>query len=168
MKAIIRGLAVSVAVLGICLPQSLLASSPVKQSPIASDVTLGKGGMFLGQVVDTTGAVTANVPVSLRLRDRELAKAKTDANGYFAFSGLRGGVYQVVVDKGVASYRVWSERTAPPKAKSTALVVSGQDLMRGQLRHFLASPWIVAGIVATSVGVPVGIHNASRSTVSSP
>ena len=166
--AIFRGLVVSVAVLGICFPQPLLASPPVKQSPVAGDIALGKGGVFLGQVVDANGAVTANVPVSLRQGDRELAQARTDAGGHFAFSGLRGGVYQIAVAEGVTSYRVWAERTAPPKTKRTALVVSGQDLVRGQLRFLLASPWVVAGIVATSVAVPVGIHNASKFRPSSP
>lgn len=167
LAAIFKGLVVSVAVLGICLPQPLLASTPVKQSPVVVDVALGQGGVFLGQVVDPNGAVKAKVPVSLRLGDRELAKAKTDTNGYFAFSGLRGGVYQVVTAKGVAAYRVWAERTAPPTAEKGALVVFGQDLMRGQLKCYLANPWVVAGIVATAVAVPVGIHNSSSTTVPS-
>ena len=178
LAAIIKRLVVSVAVLGICLPQPLLASTPAKQSPVVVDVALGQGGVLLGQVVDPNGAVKANVPVSLRLGDRELAKARTDNNGYFAFSGLRGGVYMVAAAKGVAAYRVWAERTAPPTAQKGALVVSGQDLMRGQwhdghrghagrLKCYLANPWVVAGIVATAVAVPVGIHNSNSSTVPS-
>jgi hypothetical protein len=174
LATIFKGLVVGVAILGICLPQSLLASTPVKQSAPVVDVALGQGGKLLGQVVDTNGAVESNVPVSLRQGDRELAKAKADANGYFAFSGLRGGVYQVVAAKGVASYRVWAQRTAPPTAQKGALVVSGQNLMRGQYHHghgrfgvmksYLANPWVVAGIVATAVAVPVGIHNSSSSS----
>lgn len=174
LATIFKGLVVSVAVLGICLPQSLLASTPVKQSPVVVDVALGQGGVLLGQVIDPNGTVKANVPVSLSLGDRELAKAKTDTNGYFAFSGLRGGVYQVVAAKGVAAYRAWAERTAPPTAEKGALVISGQDLMRGQyhhtagwLKYHLANPWVVAGIVATAVAVPVGIHNSSSSTAPS-
>ena len=171
---IIKGLVVSVVALGICLPQPSLAAAPVEQSPVAVDVALGQGGVLLGQVVDTNGVVQANVPVLLKLGDRELARAKADANGYFAFSGLRGGIYQVAAAKGVAGYRVWAERTAPPTAKKVALVVSGQDLVRGQyhshhrrfnqLKCCLANPWVVAGIVSTAVAVPVGIHNSRSST----
>ena len=167
LAAIIKGLVVSVAVLGICLPQPLLASTPAKQSPVVVDVALGQGGVLLGQVVDPSGAPKPNVPVSLKLRDRELAKAKTDAKGYFAFSGLRGAVYQVVAAKGVGSYRAWAERTAPRTAEKGALVVSGQDVVRGQqLKYWLANPWVVAGIVATAVAVPVGIHNSATGPAS--
>jgi carboxypeptidase family protein len=171
LATIFKGLVVSVAVLGTCLTQPLLASTPVKQSPVVVDVALGQGGVLLGQVVDTNGAVKAAVPVSLRLGDRELAKARTDTKGYFAFSGLRGGVYQVVAAKGVGSYRAWAVRTAPRTAEKGALVISGQDLMRGQysrnasgVKYYLANPWVVAGIVTTAVAVPVGIHNSSSST----
>ena len=174
--AIIRGLVVSAAVLGICLPQSLLASTPARQSPAVVDVALRQGGVFVGQVVDQNGAVKSNTPVSLRLGDRQLAAAKTDANGFFAFSGLRGGVYQVSAAKGVAAYRVWATQTAPPTAEKGALVVSGQDLVRGNwqnhnhhrgaawMKYYLCNPWVVAGIVATAVAVPVGIHNSSSSS----
>jgi hypothetical protein len=170
---IIRGLVVSLAVLGVCLPQHLLASTPAKQSPVVVDVALGQGGVFIGQVVDTNGAVKAKTPVSLRLRDREIAKSKTDANGFFAFSGLRGGVYQVVAAKGVAAFRVWAERTAPPTAEKGALIVTGRDLVRGNyygghtgawMKYYLSNPWVVAGLVTTSVAVPVGIHNSTSSS----
>ncbi len=174
---ITRGVAVSLAVLGICLPQHLLASTPAKQTPVVVDVALGQGGVFIGQVVDTNGAVKAKTTVSLRLGDRELAKAKTDANGFFAFSGLRGGVYQVAAAKGVSAFRVWAERTAPPTAEKGALIVSGKDVVRANIhrgghtgawmKYYLANPWVVAGIVTTSVAVPVGIHNSSSSGVPS-
>ena len=181
LAAIVKGLAVSVAVLGFCLAQPLLASTPVKQSPVVVDVALGQGGVFLGQVVDTNGAVKANVPVSLRLGNRELAQAKADAKGYFAFSGLRGGVYQVIADKGVASCRVWAGRTAPPTAQKVALVVSGQGLVRGQYRNFfmqsgnglafrnvLVNPIVAGGILTSAVAVPVGIQAAEKKQVASP
>jgi len=172
--AIIRGLVVSVAVLGICLPQTSLASRPVKQAPVVVDVALGQGGVLLGQFVDTNGAAKANTPVSLRLGNRELAKANTDNNGYFAFSGLRGGVYQLVAPKSVATYRAWAEQTAPPQAEKVALVVAGRELVRGQwghhprLKQCLCNPWVVAAIVATAVAVPVGIYNANNDDPSSP
>ena len=174
LAAIVKGLIVSVAVLGFCLAQPLLASTPVKQSPVVIDVALGQGGVFLGQVVDTNGAAKAHVPVSLRLGNRELAKAKADAKGYFAFSGLRGGVYQVIADKGVASYRVWAGRTAPPTAQKVALVVSGQGLVRGQFRNglvfrnMLVNPVVAAGVLTSAVAVPVGIQAAERNRVVSP
>ena len=80
LAAIFKGLVVGVAILGICLPQPVLASTPVKQSPVVVDVALGQGGLLIGQVVDPNGAVKANEPVSLRLGDHELAKAKKNSS----------------------------------------------------------------------------------------
>ena len=161
------GLVACLAVVGSCLPT--LAAAPQGQSPVIYDVTLRDGGVMLGQVVDVQGAPKADVPVSLRLGEQEIATTATDANGYFAFSRLRGGVYQVVSAEGVGAYRAWAPGTAPPNAREGALVVAGQDLIRGNFGHhlgrlkfWLCNPWVVAAIVTTAVAVPVGIHNANR------
>ncbi len=162
MRAIkvIEGLAVLLATVGVCLPQCGLAAQPV-HSPNIVDVTLGKGGVMLGQVVDTAGAAKAEVPVSLHRGQQQLGVTKTDGNGYFAFSGLRGGVYQVVAAEGQGAYRAWTPGTAPPSSQQGALVVAGEDLIRGQLSKRLqclfCNPWVLAGIVAVAVAVPVGI-----------
>ena len=164
----IKGLAVCLAVLGFCLPQPLLAAGPAGQTPVVTDVALSDGGVLFGQVVDAQGSAKASVPVFIRAGDRELAVSKTDGAGYFAFSGLRGGVYQLTAAEGLGAYRLWAPDTAPPAAQPGALIVAGQDLVRGnlyrpqfgRLRFWLSNPWVVGGIVATAVAVPVIIHNS--------
>jgi predicted alpha/beta hydrolase len=135
--------------------------APLK--PVIVDVALREHGTMLGQVVDTAGLPKGNVPVSLSSGQQALGTAKTDANGYFAFTGLRGGMYQVVAAEGHGTYRVWTPGTAPPTAQQGALVIAGEDLTRGQFKSgwkfCLANPWIIAGIVAAAVAIPVAIHN---------
>ncbi len=169
---IVRRVLVSLAVVGVCLPNAVLAAGVgADGTPAAVDVALTGGGVLLGKVIDPQGAAVAKVPVSLREQDREIATAVTDDQGYFTVGNLRGGVYQIVAAEGHGTYRLWAPGTAPPTAQQGALVMAGQNLVRGQcytggcapcggaLGFWLCNPWVIAGIVATAVTVPVVIHN---------
>ncbi len=171
----VRGFLVGWAALGCCLPGGFAAAPPSPNgAPVAVDVALGKGGVLVGQVVDVQGAAISEAPVSLRLRDKELVAAKTSPDGYFAFKGLRGGVYQITTTEGHGVYRAWAAGTAPPAAERGALLVSGADVVRGQgpkpMKVFLANPLLIGAAVATAVAVPVAVHNArqDRDQPSSP
>lgn len=157
------------AMIGLLIPGPAWASES-RSSPRVVDVALQSGGVLLGQVVDPQGAAIGDVVVSLRDKDQELATAKTRPDGYFAFKGLRGGVYQLVAAKGQGVYRVWSPGTAPPAAQQGALLVSGDPVLRGQMgafKTFLINPLVIAGVVATAVAVPVAIHNSQHKAPSS-
>jgi len=171
---------VSVAAVGFCFPQPLLAAANLP--PCTADVTLTAGGVLQGQVIDCQGAPLAKIPVSLRDRDRQSSGTVTDQYGRFAVGNLRGGVYQIVAGGGYASYRLWSPGTAPPSAEQTALLVASQDVVRGQwcgrsgrrccpgwgaVTFWMSNPWIVAGIAATAISIPVAINN-SEDTPTSP
>jgi len=155
------------------LPQPLLAAT-ANSTPVVMDVALGDGGTLLGQVVDPQSTPQAQVPVILRQGEQELAVGKTDANGYFSFSGLRGGVYQVQAADGTGMCRLWAPRTAPPAAQKGVLIVAGKDVVRGdcgscpRLKCMLKNPWFIAGVVATAVAVPVIIHNSEGGGPTSP
>ncbi len=190
-KRVVKGVLVSLAVVGFCLPQTALAAgASVGRAPIVVDVALTDGGVLYGQVVDPQGSALVKVPVLLRDRDRELARAVTDKNGYFAVRGLRGGVYQLATVGGQGMFRLWKPGSAPPASEQGALLIVQGDTVRGQcescgeptcgagcdscggargepacgsrLAVWLANPWVVAGIVATAVAVPVAIHNSGR------
>ena len=187
---ILKGLAIGLAVCGLWLPCMASAASP-EPAPVVHDVALRDGGVLLGQVVDRQGAAQRGQRVSLLLDQSQIAVAETDANGLFAFQGLRGGVYQLAAAEGAGAYRVWAPGTAPKVAEPGVLLVAGGDLVRGQdyygdnyygdnyycdnytcydnyspplsrVKFWLSNPWVVAGIVATAVAVPVGIPNADR------
>jgi hypothetical protein len=162
-------LAVCLAVIGFCFPQAAVAATgPNKRAPVVTDIQLRQGGVLLGQVVTPENVGIPGKSVSLRSGQQKIAVGKTDKNGYFAFSGLRRGVYQVAAAKGYGMYRVWDQRSAPPAAQPGALIVAGHETVRGQygmqtFRNLLSNPLVIAGIVATAIAVPVAIHNAKRS-----
>ncbi|HUT13346.1 MAG TPA: hypothetical protein VMY42_22855 [Thermoguttaceae bacterium] len=140
-----------------------LAATPQDgQAQVVTDVRLHEGGVLYGQVVTVENIPVADTDVLLTSNSQKLAVYKTDKNGYFAFSSLQSGMYQLVTVNGHQAYRVWSGKIAPPSAQAGALVVVGGETVRGQgrMRNLLANPWVVGAIVATAVAVPVAIHNS--------
>lgn len=171
---VLRVVLVSLAVVGFCLPQAALAANH-RATNVAVDVALQNGGVLLGQVVDPQGRALAGVPVSLRYQDQDIATTKTGDEGYFAISGVpHGGVYQIAAGEGHGVFRLWTPGAAPPTVQPGALVVAGSNTTRAQyngfsgVRNFLSNPWVIAGIIATAVAVPVAIHNAGGDEPTSP
>ncbi len=172
----IRGLAVALAVIGFCLPQPVLAAVQTDQTSAATDVALHQGpqgNVLTGRVVDQQGHPQGNTSVILLAQGQSLRETTTDQQGSFAFANLRGGVYQVVAGETTGVYRAWTPGTAPPSAQPTALIIAGQDLVRGQLcgpfrqgcarmKFWLSHPCVIAGIVAASVAIPVALHNCDK------
>ncbi len=153
----LQRLATAVACLGMLLPQAAFAA-PAAQ---VADVALRDGGIFVGKVVSTQGAPVAATTVSIRQGANEVAQTVTNEEGVFAAQGLHNGVYQVVADKGVASYRFWSPEMAPPAANNSALIVTGNTVVNGQgggigtwVRNH---PILVAAGVATAIAVPIAV-----------
>jgi hypothetical protein len=171
-RAKLKGVMVVLAAMGMILPQSVLAAELAK--PVISDVKLHQGGQLWGQVVDPQGVALAGETVKIWQNGREVAESKTNARGGFIFMQLqRGGVYHLTAAKGHGAYRVWSAAMAPPTAQEGVLLVAGQETVRGQghlgrLGFWLSNPWVIAGIVATAVAVPVALHNADKGEPVSP
>ena len=174
---VITGALVALAAVGCCLPQAVLAAGPAAgRTPVLMDVALMDGGVLIGQVVDTQGTALTKVPVSVWDHDREIATTATDGDGYFSVGGLRGGVCRIVAAGVHGPYRLWAPGTAPPVSQPSALLVVGHDTVRAQscgpccgpwggaLNCWLSNPWVVAGVVATAVTVPIAIHNSKRPT----
>jgi hypothetical protein len=111
-----------------------------RAQPGAIDVALASQGVLLGQVVDGQGHPLAAVPVTIAQAGRPLAVAPTDPQGYFAFRGVQGGMYELNAAQGSGSYRAWVGETAPPQAQRGVLIVAGQDLVRGQCRQGACPP----------------------------
>jgi hypothetical protein len=164
-----------VACVGMACPPGLLAAPP---APCANDVALRPGGVLVGQVIDQQGAVKSGTAVAILSGDQEIARTTTDQNGIFAAQGLRGGNYQIVTGDGVRFCRLWAANTAPPAAPDAAIVVTGQEIVRGQwmpsfaptwnpgwgtgwgsawLNWVRSHPYITAGIVAAAIAAPVAV-----------
>lgn len=161
---------------------------PAGRAPAVPDVALDVGGALHGQVVDVHGNPLARTPVTVRHLDREVGRAISDESGHFRVTGLRGGVYGIVVGETAALCRLWVADTAPPSARPGALVVVGDEPVLGQgrcgpwgcdpccpppqtcrrLKCWLANPLVIAGIIATAVAIPVAIHNCREREPASP
>ena len=148
----------AIAGLGILLPPSAFATSPIAPT---SDVALRSGGLLVGQVVDPQGLAKAGTVVSIRQGEHEVVRTKTDENGVFVAQGLRGGNYQLVAKNSSCSCRLWAADTAPPAARPAALVVCGNEVVRGQygpggmVGWVKAHPYITAGVVAAAIATPL-------------
>ncbi len=162
----IQRVAVSLAAVGFCFPQFVLAATTQDSpSPTITDVRLHEGGTLHGRIVTDENAAVADMEVAIRSGEQVFVVGKTDSNGCFAFAGLCNGVYQLSTAKGQRIYRAWTAQTAPPAAQPCAILVT--DTIRGQLamttfRNWMANPWIIAGIIGAAVAIPVAIHNSKK------
>lgn len=165
-STILQQVAVWMAVVGFCVPQAAFsATTQPGPAAVMADVRLQESGVLRGQVVTLENAPVPDVPVSLSAGGKKLAVSKTDKGGFFTFTGLNNGVYQMISPQGQSTYRVWTHQTAPPSAKAGALVIEGTDTVRGQhqmhgFRNLLANPWFVAAVIVAAVAIPVAIHNS--------
>jgi hypothetical protein len=167
-------IAAAVACIGTSLPTTGLAAPPTAGN---HDVALREGGVLVGQVVNQQGLAKANANVSIRYGHHEVVRTTTDANGVFAAKGLRGGQYEILTDDGIRTCRLWAPETAPPAARQAALLVSGENVVRGQgypgypgppgymhgakgmasnmVAWMKAHPFLTAGTVAVAVAAPL-------------
>lgn len=140
--------------------------------PVIVDVALQEDGVLLGQVVNPQGVPVPDAAVRISDGKQQLGLAKTNQDGYFAFKGLKGGLYQMQAADGSGMFRLWAARTAPPSAQKGALLVSGQDLARGQmgprLRTWMQNPWVVGGAIGAAIAVPVAIVASDDDGPTSP
>jgi hypothetical protein len=127
--------------------------------------------LLVGQVLDKTMQPVPGTAIAIQVERKTAASTVTDANGVFAVAGLRGGVHQVATGDAVENFRFWAPGTAPPQAATNLRFVPGQaQVVRGQwgppansfgnnAKAWATNPWIVGGVVATAIAVPVIIHN---------
>jgi len=161
---LIQRLAACLATAGMCAPQLLFAqATPAGPVPAVVDVRLSQNAILQGRLVDGQNTPQANMSVSLASGRRVIAVAKTDQQGCFRFAGLCDGVYWLSTGPNARPFRLWNPQTAPPTAQPYAQLVTGT--VRGQysmraFRDCMANPLIIAAIIATSVAVPVAIHNS--------
>jgi hypothetical protein len=161
----------SLAMVGLCFPPITLASTATA-APRVVDVSLHDGGVLVGQVVDSNGMGVAGTSVTLQQRDKAVVALKTNKDGYFAAKGVPAGVYRVSADDAQGVCRLWAPKTAPATAQKGAMIVTGKGVARAQnglmIRNMLANPWIVGGIVACAVAIPVAIANSDHDHPASP
>lgn len=163
-------------------PQCLFAAerSIVKASTTANasrtltvvDVALQNDGLLRGQFVDKQGQPLSAAEIQITDGHKQW-RAETDANGQFQLTKLSGATYRLQVGQQVQILRAWADGTAPPSATKGLLLVRDGDIILAQncgspvcgsairaAKHPLANPWIIGGLVAAAIAIPVAIHNS--------
>jgi len=180
-RATWKTLCIGFSCLGLILPTSIVEASPPvatavrpevppRPQQLVGDVALDSAGHMLGRVIDRQGLPVADQPVVLGQMGREVVQTRTDASGRFRIGPLRGGTYHLSVGRRGQLVRAWVAQTAPPAARDIALVVAGDDVVRGQMpfeEFFASDAMIVCGMVAAMIAIPIAL-NSSDSTPCSP
>jgi hypothetical protein len=161
---------VVLASMGVVFPQwafGATTSTREPASPAVRDVSLQPNGRLQGQVLDSQGAPRAGIPVALVQDSKVVAATQTQADGRFAMQGVKAGVYQLGTANGVSVVRLWAPRMAPPAAQPQALVIDGDTVVRGGmgggLFGLLTNPWVLAGLTATAIIVPLVLDDDDAS-----
>lgn len=155
-----------IALLGVILPHPVWADAIGSRNSLARtaagmpvvDVALHEGGLLKGQVIDVQGNPQADTSVALWRRGEHVGDAQTDAEGHFALAGLGSGVYQLKTAEGAGVCRLWAPGAAPPAAHEAVLLISGNEVVRGQ-RGMTAGrrQLLILGGAAAAAGVIGGV-----------
>ncbi len=129
------------------------------QSPAPADAVLSAEGSLAGQLVDRQGRAAAGREVQLRSRDTVVAVARSDAEGRFLLTGVRGGVYTIHAVNSSAAYRLWTSQAAPPHANREVLLITGDDAVRGQNGPWYDSPWLFGAVTGAVITAPLVLEN---------
>lgn len=138
-SGLVRGAAVSLAALGMVMPQTQVfaqqgeTKAPVvvkNDAKLAADVVLVEGN-FTGRVVDHTGTPLVNREVVVKQAGKEVARVSTNEKGVFSVKNAKPGNYIASSGNTDGNFRVWNEKTAPASAKGHALLVMGENGARG-------------------------------------
>jgi hypothetical protein len=165
---------VCLACIGLLLPGPVFAEvlpgpASAFTIPAVTDVQLDPQGSLRGMVLNPQGIPLAKIPLVLRRGPEEVARTSTDPLGRFSVAGLRGGTYQLVAGGYAKLFRVWTARSAPPQAKQAALLVVGDDVLRGQqpLGEFLCSDCVLCtALVAAAIAIPIAVYNSGHGPAS--
>ena len=135
--------------------KSVKAKSAKKAS--INDVALAANGTLSGLIVDEQGYPLDGALVTVHQGKKVLGKAVTNKRGTFSVSRLRAGVYQVTAGNSTEVFRVWAEKTAPPSARKGLLMVSGNQVVRGQILGGGLSTGGALGLGRGLAGLTTGI-----------
>lgn len=160
----IRGAAVGLAAMGTLIPRTVvLADGPKVTRPVVRkveasvlDIALSTNGAFTGRIVDHAGTAIEGAQVTVKQGQNEVARTITDKSGTFTITNLKNGTYSIGSGATTGSYRVWSDKTAPPTANPQALLIMGQNGARGQFAAVDGGGnLLIATLVLLTLGVGI-------------
>ena len=179
---ILTALAVGLSSLGLILPSPILNAAPpapasrttrlVKpRAKSISDVKLDAEGNLHGMVVDLQGTPVSKAKVVISQGKRDLAAVSTDRLGRFSVGPLGKGTYLMKSGGQSRAVRAWTPKTAPPSAGQMALLITGSEVIRGQMPlecFFASDAFVITGLVAAMIAIPIVLHNSGSKTPTTP
>ncbi len=130
--------------------------APAKTAKMSvTDVALSENGSVTGRVLTSNGTPVDGAQVVVRQGEQIFAKMLTNKQGQFTSNGLRAGVYTIATVQGSGLYRLWPKNIAPPSAKTQALVMTREPVVRAQFGGAGLADWTAIGLGAA--GLTVGI-----------
>lgn len=179
----VQSMLTTLACIGMLTPFSALFAEQTaeqNQSKI-TDVALGSGGLLAGTVVDKEGRPVENARIVLRSKEKTLVDTHAAEDGSFRIHALRGGVYDMTANGKTTVMRLWADQTAPPSSETTATLVAGGEVVRGQSCSngsctapggcdcdscvgaapwaFLMNPMVIGAVVAAAVAIPLALDD---------
>lgn len=140
------------------------AKTLTRQLDQVIDVQLHQGGVFVGQVVNSSSVPQENQMVIVTRQGQTVAVAKTDKQGRFVIREMPAGVYGVKTAQTDSVVRLWATNTAPPAAKSSVVLVSQPEVVRGQLPggRRLTPAQRALLLTGGGTGIGLGIYYATK------
>ncbi len=149
-------LAQSLSVVGLLIGGSAVAQDSANNTSstktvVISDVALQDGNVLVGQYLQPSGKPIADSKVALTQNGKVVQLVETNKDGQFSVRA-KAGVYEIQTDRSLAAYRLWAPNTAPPTAKKGAVLVAGQEVVRGQFGDMrLGEAAIIGGAVGGGI-----------------
>ena len=163
--SLLKGAAVGLACLGMALPQTTMAASPVA-APVAAKVQIADVSLtnatLTGKVVNAQGQLLEGSVIKISQGNQEIATTVAGQQGEFAFRNLSTGVYQISTGQTQAAVRLWEGNAAPPTAKKNILLVNGPTTRAqfGSLPRLTTTQMIIiGGVITTAIVVPIVLNN---------
>lgn len=121
-----------VACIAVCF--GVLLSGPVMAGAkgIIKDIELSADGTLYGQIAASQGHPVSDAVIQLKYQGTSIAATKSNADGRFAISGVRGGAHEVVFGASRSPVRLWASGTAPKGAKPGLVITNPSTVVRGQ------------------------------------
>jgi len=134
------------------------------------DIALQGDGVLVGQSLSANGMPRLAASITLVQDSKLVAETRANPDGEFSIAGLRGGVYELRTDKTSRMVRLWSPRSAPPSAVDAAILIDGDEVIRGQFggppSPFAIQPADVLfwSIVGAGVGIPIAVAENKKAS----
>jgi hypothetical protein len=133
------------------------------------DVKLSREGSLDGVVFNKKRQPVADALVIVRQAGKEVVRTRSGKRGEFRIKGLKNGNYHIIAGTGHGLFRVWSDKTAPPRAFKSVKIMSDKSVVRGQNDIIVDQEtgetygqvhiYDGGGLVPVQGGAPVGFIN---------